>query len=61
MIPTQRAIRPYDLPFLARTGARGLVIGAIVTGHEPESVQEATAAFRRAIDALPPRELDRAP
>lgn len=52
VIPTQRSILPGDIPFLASAGARGIVIGAIVTGHEPDSVGRATRSFRRAIDAM---------
>ncbi len=52
VVPTQRRILPGDVPVLARTGVRGIMIGAIVTGKEVQSVEETVRAFRRAIDAL---------
>ena len=52
VVPTQRRILPEDVPALAKTGIRGLMIGAIVTGRETESVARTVGAFRAAIDAL---------
>lgn len=52
VIPSQRRYQPLDVPYLAAAGARGLVIGAIVTGHDSASVGQATAEFRRAIDLM---------
>lgn len=50
VIPSQRKMVPSDVPHLKNTGARGLVIGAIVTGHDAVSLAHATGEFRRAID-----------
>ncbi len=52
VVPTQRAIRPEDVRALADTGIRGLMIGAIVTGTTRESILQAIAAYRAAIDRL---------
>jgi len=60
MIPSQRCLQPEDVPHLAAAGARGVVLGAIVTGHTPESLRACVSEFRRAIDlmALENDELD---
>ena len=54
MIPTQKKIRPGDVKHLYRAGCRALMIGAVVTGQEPdpEVFQETVQAFREAVDAL---------
>jgi hypothetical protein len=52
IVPTQRRILPEDLPALAATGIRGLLIGAIVTGKEPETIRQATARYASALQAL---------
>ena len=52
IVPTQKAIRPEDLKALRAAGVRGIMIGAIVTGREPDTIREAAAAFRAAIDNL---------
>lgn len=49
VVPTQRAIKPDDVSLLAWCGARGIIIGAIVTGKQPASVKAATHAFRESI------------
>lgn len=53
VVPTQRAIGVEDVPALARTGIKGLLIGAVVTGREAAGIEAATRAFRQALDALP--------
>lgn len=53
MIPSQRALLPEDVAHLAAAGARGVVLGAIVTGHDERSLAACVGAFRRAVDALP--------
>jgi hypothetical protein len=50
--PTQRRIRPQDVPGYARADVRAIMIGAIVTGNTPDSFYEATKAFREAIARL---------
>ncbi len=55
VVPTQKAVRPDEVQYLHRVGARGLAIGAVVTGHEVEGLRETVGSFRKAIDALPRR------
>jgi hypothetical protein len=52
LIPTQRAVKPEQVRYLRRAGAAGITIGAVVTGLGPDSLKEATNAFRWAIDDL---------
>jgi len=52
LVPSQRRVVPEDVPALMRTGVRGLMIGAVVTGKAPDSLAAATAAFRSAVDRL---------
>ena len=51
VVPTQKAIQPSDVPNLMKTGIKGLMIGAIVTGKTKASIVDAIRAFREAIDA----------
>ncbi len=54
LIPTQLAINPSEVTYLAEVGCKALMIGAIVMGKTPsvESVRTTCADFRRAIDSL---------
>lgn len=52
LIPTQRAIKPSQVPYLRQAGAAGITIGAVVTGLEASTLAQTTKAFRQAIDAL---------
>ncbi|MBR3503579.1 MAG: hypothetical protein IKO07_04935 [Clostridia bacterium] len=52
VVPTQRAIQPKEVGALIRAGVRGLMIGAVVTGQEEDSIARAVAAFRKAIDEV---------
>jgi hypothetical protein len=45
IVPTQRAIQPDDVPALLAIGINAIMIGAIVTGKEPESLERATERF----------------
>ncbi|PQV64640.1 hypothetical protein B1R32_104134 [Abditibacterium utsteinense] len=45
IVPSQKKIEPHDLPALRETGAKGLLIGAIVTGRDAASLETATRAF----------------
>jgi hypothetical protein len=46
IVPTQRAIRPEEVPLLVGpTGVDAIMIGVIVMGREPESVRAATERF----------------
>lgn len=49
IVPSQKKITPADLPALKRTGVRGLLIGAVVTGRDAEGIEAATRAFRDAM------------
>ena len=50
IIPTQRAIQPEEVPILIEDiGIEALMIGAIVTGREPDSLQAATQRYSAAI------------
>ena len=50
IVPSQKKLAPRDIPFLQRTGARGVLIGAIVTGRESQSIEDATRAFAQEIN-----------
>lgn len=52
VVPTQREITPEDVPYLRDAGVKAIMIGAIVTGRETESIAHAVDRFRRAIDKL---------
>lgn len=52
VVPTQRLIRPQEIPALAQTGVKGLMIGAVVTGQEETSIRRAVSLFRNAIDRM---------
>jgi hypothetical protein len=50
IVPTQRAIRPEEATLLAKeVGVNAVMIGAIVTGREPRSLQAATERFAAAL------------
>lgn len=53
LVPSQRRVEPSDLRHYFRVPwVHAVMIGAIVTGHTPDGVYEATAAFRKALDDL---------
>lgn len=54
LIPTQKAILPEEISYLAQIGAAGITIGAVVTGLDAGSLGKATKDFSRAIEQLPP-------
>ena len=45
LVPTQRRIMPDELPILTNCGIRGIIIGAVVTGDEPATVEQTTRRF----------------
>lgn len=45
IIPSQKKLEARDVSALQTTGARGVLIGAIVTGREAASIEAATRAF----------------
>lgn len=50
LVPTQRKLTTRDLPSLVRAGVNGVMLGATVTGNEPEQVYQTIKEFRLAID-----------
>lgn len=50
MIPTQKNIKPQEVVWLKKAGAKGIIIGAVVTGLTPEKIYKTTKAFRDAIN-----------
>lgn len=52
IVPTQRRILPEDLAALSATGLRGLLIGAIVTGRQADSLRRATECYREGLRQL---------
>lgn len=52
MVPTQRRIQTDDLPALAATGIKALLIGAVVTGRTAREISAATRSYRDALDQL---------
>lgn len=52
IVPTQRRIVPEDLPALAQTGIRGLLIGAIVTGKDAAGIEAATRCYAKTLSQL---------
>lgn len=52
IVPTQRSIRPSEVSSLHRAGVHGILIGAIVTGDQPETIARATREFCDAARAL---------
>lgn len=52
IIPTQKRILPDDLFHLKETGFQYLMIGALVTGKESQSLATAVAEYRTALDQL---------
>jgi len=52
LVPTQKKILPREVEFLKAAGARGIVIGAVVTGNDLKGFAWMVQNFRRAIDEL---------
>jgi len=53
VVPTQRKILPEEVPQLFRVcRPNALMIGAIVTGVEPDSIAKATGAFKQALGRI---------
>ena len=49
IIPSQKRLIPADIAALQAAGARGILIGAIVTGREAASIEKAARAFSAAL------------
>lgn len=54
VIPSQRTLIPDDVPALAEAGVDAIMIGVLSTGREPDELARQVAAFRQAIETLPP-------
>ena len=49
IVPSQKKLTPHDMDALQHSGARGVLIGAVVTGREAASIEAATRAFAAAM------------
>jgi len=49
IVPSQKKLTPHDIDALQHCGARGVLIGAVVTGREADSIEAATRAFAAAM------------
>ncbi len=45
IVPSQKKIVPADVPALQKTGVKGLLIGAIVTGRDAQTLETAVRSF----------------
>lgn len=52
VVPTQKLVHDSDIETLYQTGVKGLMIGAIVTGHDPESIYRKTKLFKDRINEI---------
>jgi len=52
IIPTERAIKISEVPIIADTGAKGLLLTSVVTGTTAAHLAKAVGEFRAAIDDL---------
>lgn len=52
IVPTQKKILPSEVGALRDAGVNALLIGAVVTGDQADSIEKATEEFARAIEAL---------
>lgn len=52
LVPSQRKLTPSDIPLLYQTGIKAIMLGAIVLGHDTQSIKKAVSSFRKAIDSL---------
>jgi hypothetical protein len=49
IVPSQKKLLPSDQALLQRVGARGVLIGAIVTGRDATTIEAATRSFKDAM------------
>lgn len=52
IVPTQKKILPAEMQILRDAGVKALLIGAVVTGDQPESIEKATAEFAQETNKL---------
>mgnify|MGYP001266198430 CR=1 FL=1 len=46
IVPSQRKITPDDIPHLASTGIRAVMVGAVTTGNDTDSIEKAVSDFK---------------
>lgn len=49
IVPSQKRLTPDDIALLRKCGARGVLLGAIVTGRDAQSIETATRQFAQRI------------
>jgi len=52
IVPTQKKILPPEISVLRDAGVKALLIGAVVTGDQPESIESATREFASSVKTL---------
>lgn len=52
IVPSQKLIYADDIPALAKTGVKGVMLGAVVYGKDKETIKTTLEAFRKEIDRL---------
>lgn len=52
IIPTQRSIKPSEVPIIWDTGAKGLLLTKTVIGETVESIEKAVKEYRIAVDDI---------
>ncbi|MEK6455849.1 hypothetical protein [Caldifermentibacillus hisashii] len=50
IVPSQRKLTPNDIPHLAEVGIKGIMIGAVVTGKDRQSIERETREMRKMIN-----------
>jgi hypothetical protein len=51
IVPTQKKILPSEVKVLRNAGVKALLIGAVVTGDQPDSIEKATTEFAHEISS----------
>lgn len=52
MVPTQRSIKPSEIPIIWDTGAKGLILTKVVLGDNIKSFTKAVSEYRIAVDDI---------
>ncbi|MFH1709527.1 MAG: hypothetical protein ABH860_00465 [bacterium] len=52
IVPAQKSIKASEVPIIWDTGAKGVMIGDIVTGYTAASLKAVTREFRSAVEAV---------
>jgi len=56
VLPSQRLLYPSDVKAIAKCGVKGIMIGAIVMGHDIDKMVSQIKQFKKAIAELPKKE-----